>query len=166
MEPTIIRYLGSFVTVALNVILVVAILGYFGVETTSFAALIAAVGITIGSAWAGLLSNFAAGAFILILRRSRWATTSKAAVWRYGDRNRLVWQRTQYAGQRSPTMVGNSKIMGGNIKNFSARLNTAAWTWSPNSMAAPTTTRRSHCCAIRCPNSQRHREGPGPMCTS
>ena len=41
VDPTLLRYLGNIVSVALNVVLVVAILGYFGVETTSFAALIA-----------------------------------------------------------------------------------------------------------------------------
>ena len=41
LDPTVQRYLVSFVTVSLNIILVVAILGYFGVETTSFAALVA-----------------------------------------------------------------------------------------------------------------------------
>lgn len=46
----------------------VAILGYFGVQTTTFAALIAAMGLAIGMAWAGLLANFAAGAFLLVLR--------------------------------------------------------------------------------------------------
>ena len=68
VEPTVIRYIGSIITVALNIILVVAILGYFGVETTSFAALVAGLGIAVGAAWGGLLSNFAAGAFILVLR--------------------------------------------------------------------------------------------------
>src|SRR5262245_36656825 len=51
VDPTVTRYIGSFVTVALNIVLVVAILGYFGVETTSFAALIAGLGIAIGAAW-------------------------------------------------------------------------------------------------------------------
>ena len=37
VEPTVIR-IGSVITIALNIFLVVAILGYFGVETTSFAA--------------------------------------------------------------------------------------------------------------------------------
>ena len=37
VETTLIRYLISFLTIALNVVLVVAILGYFGLETTSFA---------------------------------------------------------------------------------------------------------------------------------
>jgi hypothetical protein len=57
VDSTLLRYVGNVVSVALNVVLVVAILGYFGVETTSFAALVAAMGIAIGAAWAGLLAN-------------------------------------------------------------------------------------------------------------
>ena len=68
VDPTLLRYIGNIVSVALNVVLVVAILGYFGLETTSFAALVAAMGIAIGAAWGGLLSNFAAGAFLITLR--------------------------------------------------------------------------------------------------
>ena len=48
--------------------LVIAILGFFGVQTTSLAALIAAAGIAIGMAWSGLLANFAAGVFLVILQ--------------------------------------------------------------------------------------------------
>jgi small conductance mechanosensitive channel len=43
VDPTILRYLGNIITVTLNIILVIAILGYFGVETTSFAALVAGI---------------------------------------------------------------------------------------------------------------------------
>jgi len=42
------------VDVTLNIVLIVALLGFFGVETTSFAALLAAVGVAIEAAWAGL----------------------------------------------------------------------------------------------------------------
>jgi small conductance mechanosensitive channel len=49
-------------------VLVVAILGFFGIETTSLAALIAAAGVAIGMAWSGLLSNFAGGVFLVILQ--------------------------------------------------------------------------------------------------
>ncbi|WP_287170387.1 MULTISPECIES: hypothetical protein [unclassified Microcystis] len=47
------RYIISFILIALQVVLIVAILGFFGVETTSFAALLAATGIAIGAAWGG-----------------------------------------------------------------------------------------------------------------
>jgi small conductance mechanosensitive channel len=68
VDPTLLRYIGTIISVTLNIILVVAILGYFGVETTSFAAIVAAAGVAIAMAWSGLLSNFAAGAFLMVLR--------------------------------------------------------------------------------------------------
>jgi small conductance mechanosensitive channel len=68
IEPTLLVYLKSTLGVLLNVVLVVAILGFFGIETTSFAALLAAAGVAIGAAWSGLLAHFAAGAFLIIFR--------------------------------------------------------------------------------------------------
>src|SRR6201988_5107736 len=56
VEPTVVRFAGNVLAVALNITLVVAILGYFGVQTTTFAALIAAMGLAVGMAWAGLLA--------------------------------------------------------------------------------------------------------------
>ncbi len=49
-------------------VLVMGLLGFFGVETTSFAALLAGAGLAIGTAWGGLLGHFAAGIFMVILR--------------------------------------------------------------------------------------------------
>src|SRR5262249_52281580 len=68
IDPTLIRWIQNAVSAMLNIALVVAILGYFGVQTTTFAALIAAACVAIGMAWSGLLSNFAAGVFIVILQ--------------------------------------------------------------------------------------------------
>ncbi len=59
VDPTLLRYVGTVISVLANIALVIAILGYFGVETTSFAALLAGAGLAIGTAWGGLLSNFA-----------------------------------------------------------------------------------------------------------
>ena len=41
MHPTLTKYLGSIVGVALNIALVLGILGYFGIQTTSIAAMLA-----------------------------------------------------------------------------------------------------------------------------
>lgn len=119
VEPTVIRYIGSIITVALNIILVVAILGYFGVETTSFAALVAGLGIAVGAAWGGLLSNFAAGAFILVLRPFKVGDYVVA-----GDVEGTVqmlglFSTTIDTPDNVQTFVGNAKIMNGTIKNFS-----------------------------------------------
>ena len=79
IEPTVMRFVGNALSVLLNITLVVAILGYFGVQTTTFAALIAAAGLAVGTAWAGLLANFAAGAFLLVLRPFKVAISSPRA---------------------------------------------------------------------------------------
>src|ERR1041384_3437419 len=54
VDATVLRYVGSAVSAMLNIVLVVAILGYFGVETPPFAPLLAAAGVAIGMAWSGL----------------------------------------------------------------------------------------------------------------
>ena len=119
VEPTVIRYIGSVITVALNIILVVAILGYFGVETTSFAALVAGLGIAVGAAWGGLLSNFAAGVFILMLRPFKVGDYVVAGEVEGTVRMIGLFNTTIDAPDNVQTMVGNAKIMGGTIKNFS-----------------------------------------------
>jgi small conductance mechanosensitive channel len=120
VDPTITRYIGSVISVALNVILVVAILGYFGVETTSFAALVAGLGLAIGAAWGGLLSNFAAGAFILVLRPFKAGDYVAAGGVEGTVRMIGLFSTTIDTADNVQTLVGNAGIMGGIIKNFSA----------------------------------------------
>jgi small conductance mechanosensitive channel len=76
IDPTLTKYLGSIINIALNIALVLGILGYFGVQTTSFAAMLAGAGVAIGAAWSGMLGNFAAGAFMLVLRPFKVVTSS------------------------------------------------------------------------------------------
>jgi small conductance mechanosensitive channel len=68
VDTTLIRYLDASANVLMKILVLIGVLGVLGIETTSFAALLAAVGIAIGAAWAGLLSNFAAGIFLMVLR--------------------------------------------------------------------------------------------------
>ena len=105
--------------VALNIILIVAILGYFGVETTSFAALVAGLGIAVGAAWGGLLSNFAAGAFILVLRPFKVGDYVVAGEVEGTVQMIGLFNTTIDSPDNVQTFVGNAKIMGGTIKNFS-----------------------------------------------
>jgi len=120
IEPTVINYLASTVSVLLNITLVVAILGYFGVQTTTFAALIASAGLAIGLAWSGLLSNFAAGAFLMILRPFKVGDLINAGgvVGTVEDIGLFV--TTINTLDNIKTFVGNGKIFSDNIQNFSA----------------------------------------------
>ena len=68
VDQTLANYLTSIISVLLNIVLILAILDIFGVKTTSFAALLAGAGLAIGTAWGGLLTHFAAGVFMQVLR--------------------------------------------------------------------------------------------------
>ncbi len=120
VEPTILRYVGNFISVALNILLVVGILGYFGLETTSFAALIAGVGLAIGAAWGGLLSNFAAGGFLVVLRPFKVGDYIQAAGLEGTVEAIGLFATTMATPDNVQTIVGNAKIFGDTIKNYSA----------------------------------------------
>jgi small conductance mechanosensitive channel len=119
VDPTVLRYVGSVITVTLNILLVIGILGYLGVQTTTFAALLAAVGLAIGMAWSGLLANLAAGGFIIVLRPFKVGDFISA-----GGVTGTVMEIGLFATAiNTPdnvlTLVGNNKLFSDNIQNFS-----------------------------------------------
>jgi small conductance mechanosensitive channel len=119
VDPTVLRYLGNIVSVTLNIILVVALLGYFGVETTSFAALVAGIGIAVGAAWGGLLANFAAGAFLIVLRPFKVGDYVKAGGVEGTVEEIGLFGTTINTPDNVITLVGNNSIFSGTIQNFS-----------------------------------------------
>ena len=120
VDPTLLRYLGTVISVTLNIILVVAILGYFGVETTSFAAIVAAAGIAIGMAWSGLLANFAAGAFLMVLHPFKVGDFVTVAGITGTIKEIGLFVTALHTPDNVLTMVGNNKIFSDTIQNFSA----------------------------------------------
>lgn len=119
IDPTLQRYLGNILNVALTIALVIAVLGYFGVETTSFAALIAAFGIAVGAAWAGLLANFAAGAFLIVLRPFRLGNYIKAAGIEGTVQEIGLFATTIMTPDNISSFVPNNKLFADTIQNFS-----------------------------------------------
>ena len=120
VDPTLLRYVGSIVTVTLNVVLVIGILGYFGIQTTTFAALIAAAGVAIGMAWSGLMSNFAAGAFLVVLRPFKVGDFVTVGGITGTVKEIGLFCTTLDTPDNVLTVVGNNKIFADTIQNFSA----------------------------------------------
>lgn len=120
VDQTLARYVEASLSVLLNIALVVSILGFFGVETTTFAALMAAGGVAVGLAWGGLLANFAAGAFLMVLRPFKvgdavtagGVTGTVDAIGLFGT--------TINTADNVMTIVGNNKIFSETIQNYSA----------------------------------------------
>jgi small conductance mechanosensitive channel len=118
IDLMLIKYVDSSLRVVLRIVLVIAILSIFGIETTSFAALIAAVGLAIGVAWSGLLSNFAAGVFLVLLRPFKVGDmiTAGGAT---GDVEEVgLFVTTLKTADNLRVYVGNNKIFTDNIVNY------------------------------------------------
>ncbi len=119
VDPTLTKYLGSIIAIALNITLVLGILGYFGIQTTSFAAMLAGAGVAIGAAWSGMLGNFAAGAFMLVLRPYKVGDfVSIGGI--VGTVHELgLFGTAIVTPDNVLTIVGNGKVFGDTVQNFS-----------------------------------------------
>jgi small conductance mechanosensitive channel len=120
VDPTLTKYLGSVIAIALNIALVLGILGYFGIQTTSLAAMLAGAGVAIGAAWSGMLGNFAAGAFMLVLRPFKVGDFVCVAGVTGTVHELGLFGTTLITPDNVMTLVGNGKVFGDTVMNYSA----------------------------------------------
>lgn len=67
-DATLTRFFAKLLRYTILTLAVIGCLGVFGIQTASFAAVLAAAGLAIGLAFQGTLSNFAAGMMLLVFR--------------------------------------------------------------------------------------------------
>jgi small conductance mechanosensitive channel len=120
LDTTLAIYVDTGASVVLQLLVLIAVLGVLGVETTSFAALLAAAGIAIGAAWSGLLSHFAAGLFLLTFRPFKVGDSISAAGVTGRVREIGLFVTTIDTADNVVTFVGNNKLFSDNLQNLSA----------------------------------------------
>jgi len=119
IDTTLAKYAEGAAKVALRILLVIVIFGILGIETTSFAALLAAAGIAIGAAWAGLLAHFAAGVFLVFLHPFKVGDAITA-----GGVTGTVMEIGMFSTvintpDNVRVYVGNNAVFSSNIQNYS-----------------------------------------------
>jgi small conductance mechanosensitive channel len=128
MDATAANYLASALSVLLTVGLVLGIVSLFGIETTSFAALLAGAGLAIGAAVSGLLAHFAAGILMLIFRPFKVGDAINAGGATGVVKEIGLLTTTLDTADNVRVMVGNNKIFSDNIVNYSANPHRMAMT--------------------------------------
>ncbi len=121
MQTGLVGYVASIVGTTLRVLLLLAILSLFGIQTTSFAALIAGAGLAIGAAVSGVLGNFAAGAFLQGLRPFQVGDYVLAAGVEGTVEELGMLVTTILTPDSVRTMVPNGKLFGDTLKNYSSQ---------------------------------------------
>jgi len=121
IDETLSKFLSSVVYIILLVVVVLAALGQLGIETTSFIALLGAAGLAIAMAFQGTLSNVSAGVMIIFFRPFKVGDFINAG----GETGTVeeinIFNTILKTGDNKQIIVPNSKIIGGNITNFSAK---------------------------------------------
>ena len=121
-DATLARYTCSILQGVLTVFLAVGVIDYLGVPTTSFAALAAGAGLAIGAAWSGILGNFAAGVFMVLMRPFKVgdSVSGGGTEGRIKEIGLFITKFENAEGEE--TLVPNGKLFSGNITNHSTKL--------------------------------------------
>ena len=114
-DATLASYLEASAGILLQVLLFIAVLGVLGIETTSFAALLAAAGLAVGAAWSGLLANFAAGIFLLVFRPFKVGDTIAAVGITGTVREIGLFVTSIVTADNVVTYVGNNRLFSENV---------------------------------------------------
>ncbi len=120
VDETLVQFLASVVYVAVMLLVIVAAVGRLGVNTTSFAAVLAAAGLAIGLAFQDSLSNFAAGVLLILFRPFRVGDYVEAGGVSGSVAEIQIFTTVFNTPDNKRVIVGNSAITGSQITNFSA----------------------------------------------
>lgn len=112
------KFLSNLLGWVLKIVLIIVVLGTVGVETTSFAALIAAAGLAIGLALQGSLGNFAGGVLIMIFKPFKIGDLIEAQG-EIGAVKEIEIFTTKLIGlSNKEIIIPNGSLSNGNIINY------------------------------------------------
>lgn len=119
LDETLQKFLGNLVNWTLKILLIITVMSKLGVETTSFAAIIASAGLAIGLALQGSLGNFAGGVLIMIFKPFKIGDLIEAQG-EIGVVKEIEIFTTKLIGLSNKVIIiPNGSLSNGNIINYS-----------------------------------------------
>jgi small conductance mechanosensitive channel len=119
IDATVARFLANIVRWGVIVVVIVGCLGVFGIETTSFAAVLASAGLAVGLAFQGTLSNFAAGVMLVVFRPFKSGDVVKVAGVVGACEEIDLFTTLLKTPDARRIIIPNSQIVGAIIENLS-----------------------------------------------
>jgi len=118
VDPTLTGFFARLSSIAVLLFAVLAALAKFGVQTTSFVAVLGAAGFAVGFAMQGSLSNFASGVMILVFRPFGVGDFIDAGGAMGTVKEVGLFTTTLATPDNIKVIVPNASVFGGTIKNF------------------------------------------------
>jgi small conductance mechanosensitive channel len=121
VDATLTKFLGSIIKIGIIAFVVMAVISRLGIETTSFVAVLGAIGLAIGFALQGSLSNIAAGVMIIIFRQIKVGDFIEGGGSVGSVETVGIFSTTLTTPDNKVIYVPNSKLVGDNIVNYSVK---------------------------------------------
>jgi len=118
-DPTIQSFLKSFVNITLTILLIICVVSALGVNTTSFAALLASAGVAVGMALSGNLQNLAGGLVILLFKPYKVGDLIEAQSVLGTVKEIQIFHTILVTFDNKVIYLPNGALSSGNIVNFS-----------------------------------------------
>ena len=117
VEASLTSFLNSLVSISLNVLLAIIIIGILGIDTSSFLAVFASAGIAIGMALSGTLQNFAGGVLILLLKPYKVGDFIEAQGFAGTVREIQIFNTVMATLDNQTIIIPNGPLATGSLKN-------------------------------------------------
>lgn len=119
VDETLRGFFSSLAYYAVVIFTIIAVLSQFGVETTSFIAIVGAAGLAIGLALQGTLSSVAAGVMLLLFRPFKVGDYVEGGGLAGTVKNVTLFVTEMATPDNVQIIVPNAQIWGSPIKNYS-----------------------------------------------
>ena len=119
IDPTIQTFLKSLVNILLMVLLIISVVSALGINTTSFAALLASAGVAVGMALSGNLQNLAGGIVVLLFRPFKVGDYIEAQGVGGSVQEIQIFHTILNTPDNKKIYLPNGSLSSGNITNYS-----------------------------------------------
>jgi small conductance mechanosensitive channel len=119
LDPTLTRFLADILLWVLRVILFVSFISKLGIETSSFVAILGAMGLAVGLSLQGSLSNFAGGMLIILFKPFRVADLIEAQGVTGTVSEIQIFVTKLVTANNQTIFIPNGSLSNGNIINYS-----------------------------------------------
>ncbi|WP_439131982.1 mechanosensitive ion channel family protein [Polaribacter sp.] len=119
VDITLQKFLGNLISWILKILLFITVISLLGIQTTSFAAIIASAGLAVGLALQGSLGNFAGGVLIMIFKPFKIGDFIQAQGESGTVKEIQIFTTKLNTPDNKEVIIPNGSLSNGNIVNFS-----------------------------------------------
>ncbi|WP_024616008.1 mechanosensitive ion channel domain-containing protein [Clostridium sp. Ade.TY] len=121
IDLTLVSFFNAFADIALKILLIIAFIGFLGVPTASFTAILASAGLAIGLALQGSLSNFAGGVIILLIRPFKVGDYIETSSYQGTVEKISIFYSHLVTADNKEILIPNGALANGSLINYSSK---------------------------------------------